>query len=63
MKASHTGKTLRVRMLSGKHAGTETIILDIPHVTLRHNDPQRITVMLPGLTGNGIILTDNPQEN
>jgi hypothetical protein len=61
--SSHTGQTLRVRMLNGKHAGQEVTILDIPHVTQYHADPQRITILLPGMTGDGIILKDNPQQN
>lgn len=56
-------KNLRIRMLTGKHPGFETVIPDMPYVVIHHADrPQLITVVLPGLTGDALILPDK-QEN
>jgi len=62
-KEGHTGNMIRVKMLSGKNKGHETIILDIPHVIRHHTDAQHVTCLLPGLEGEGIILTNTPEVN
>lgn len=61
--APQASKMLHIRMLSGKHIGFESIIPDSPYVVIHHKDrPQMITIVLPGLTGDALILGE-PQEN
>lgn len=53
---------IRVRMTTGKHAGLEVTIADMPGVVERLGG-DKVRCLLPGLEGDGVILPQNPANN
>lgn len=57
----YTGQIITVLISSGRNAGREVQVLDIPHVTLHQGG--RVTILLPGLEGVGQIVPAQPARN
>lgn len=59
-ESAHTCALIKVLMRSGKHAGREVTVLDVPHVTVRRGST--VEILLPGLEGVGTIVGE-PESN